>query len=856
MSPTPPKRWTRIFKWFSQASFQEELLGDLEEGFYENLEIHGPSKARRMFIKEILMMIRPSVIRPLNLIPINTMRLTRNYLKTSIRAIKLNPFYVFANVFGLALALSICTVGYFNHRFNATFNEYFEKAESLYKVHGLRTGESTLGISSIALAPNLKLQGVESFRYIRKSLTLADGDRLFNSNIAFVDPEFLDHFEFRNIEQNPVKAPENNQIILSQETAKRLFDNPYPIGELVSVSFPNLKKQTFIVKDVYLKPPTNTSFSQSAFMSLNTLFNQFGLDEKNWSQFVDATFIHAPNNEDVRRATLSLESILEVRNQGNPQMEISTYRMDGILDWPAFEGSLYGRTFVNHLHPSSVMGIAGSAIAILLLACFNFINTSIALSGKRLREIAVRKILGGNRRSTMGQFLIENTFMITLSVILSVIISYFLIPAYNALFQRELIQMDQIPYVELILFAVAIIIIVTILAAAYPALYISKFSALKIFSKSLALSGKNRLMAVLLTFQFALCFYNFLGLYLLIDNAYYQNNLDRGYNVQEVINIPLNRPEQYQVIRDRLAQETYVRSVSGSQNIIGYSNETAILTHEGMDHTVTTLNVGKSYPETVGLRLVKGSFFYGQHDATREIIVNQTFEKQLGIDVLNENLSIGGNKYKVIGVVDDFNVKSIVLRDSKIPAVAMILAPPEVYNYAVFNVSGVSEDINRSFEKAWYETFPEELYGGFPQSRILNNILELNKVMIRINSFVGLITILISALGLYTLISLTVQKRSKEFGVRKVLGATQSTIINLLGKDLYLMIGLAAIFGLTSGALVFRRVFDIIYAYHLEPDTFHFLRSVASVLIMVVLTIGYQVYRTSKMNPSEQLRLE
>ncbi len=839
-----PAFFSRLFRWFCNPEIYEELQGDLEEAFFENIEEHGIAKAKRTYRKEVLKMIRPSVLKHAHLFNKHLMTLPKNYLKTSLRAFKLHPFYVSANVFGLALALSICTIGYFNYRFNKQFNTYFEQADNLYKVHGQRVGESTLGKSSIALAPALKTSGIPAFRYLTKSLTIQDGSRLFGSRVAFADPDFLTYFPFISLEGKNIQDPQTDEIVISESLAMKLFNEPYPVGELITIIFPNKEEGSFLVKDVFEELPTNVSFVQSAILPLETYLNYFGLSEQDWSRMADATFVFAKKQELVSISD-QINTFLPIRNENNSSLTISNYQLDNVLVWPAFEDTLYGSRFRNHLHPSSVYGITGSAITILLLACFNFINTSIALSGKRLKEIAVRKILGGTRKSTTTQFLIENTFMITLAVILSFGISWLLIPQYNALFRQELIQMEEIPFNEILIFSVLIILIVTVLAAAYPSLYISKFSALKIFQKKLALAGKNRLMAVLLTFQFALCFYNIFGLFITIDNAEYQANLDRGYDVTEVINIPLNSVEQYQILEDALNQNPSVQLVSGAANLIGFTNETENINYNGIDQSVSIIRVGQDYPETLGLRLNKGSYFEGSADDVNKVLINKMLEDQFGKDLLNEQLRIGETKYNVVGVVDNFNLKSIMLENKITPTIIKLTTQENYLNVAV-RISGIAEEANDTIEEIWYEVFPNELYPGFLQKQVLENARELNVIFLKINSFLAIITILISVLGLYTLISLKVQRMSKEFGVRKVLGATRFTIVHLLGKELYWMVGIAAVIGLASGAIVLKTVFDIIYAYHVNPETVHFVKAALVVLLIVGSTVGYKVYKIKR----------
>ncbi|MEP1034277.1 FtsX-like permease family protein [Ekhidna sp.] len=849
-----PKIPLKLFRWFCDPSVFEELQGDLEEAFFENTELLGKQKASKIYLKEVLKMIRPSVIRSINLIPANILRLPKNYLKTSIRSIKLNPFYVFANIFGLALAISICTIGYFNYRFNETFNESYKEAENMYKIHGLRTGESTLGSNAVALAPLLKASGIEAFRYTSRRVAVREHNYLFSTSVAFADLEFFHRLPLKSLNGASVKAPGINEVAISEKLAMKLFNEPYPVGKFVKLVFTDQREESFLVKDVFEEPPTNTSFSQSIITSFNNYLRNYGVAETDWDRSVNGTFVFS-NQDGLEQINHELKNLVEIRNANNPGFQIAGYTLANILDWPAFENYLYRGEFRHHLHPSSVYGIASAAISILLLACFNFINTSIALSGKRLKEIAVRKVMGGNRKSTVTQFMIENTFMISIAVILSVGISSILIPRYNALFERELIQLDQVPFGTLLQFALILIFIVTILSAAYPSLHISRFSALKIFKNKLALSGKNRLMVVLLTFQFALCFYNIFGVFLNVENSYYQETLDRGYDIDGVVNIPLNRPEQYQILADFLSQEPQVKSIAGSFHLIGFSVEDQYVDQEGTSVPVSVVHVGQNYAEVLGLRLSKGSFHSELGDNSNKIIINSMLEKQFGKDLLNQTITVADHRFVVIGVVNDFNLRNIMM-DNKITPAIIRYVPKENYQYAIARVAGNSDHINQDIEHIWYKAFPQELYEGFLQKEVLYSAKMTNGVMIKINLFMAIISVLISILGLYTLISLKVQKRSKEFGVRKVLGASRKVIIHLLGKDLYWILGIAAIVGLTTSTIILNIVFDIIYAYHVSPSVDHFILAIIVILLVVVSTVGYKVYQTSKINPAQQLRSE
>lgn len=849
-----PKFPSRLFKWFCDPAAFEELQGDLEEAYVENIALVGRSKANRIYTKEVLKMIRPSVIRSLNLIPSNMLRLPKNYLKTSVRAIKINPFYVFANIFGLALAISICTIGYFNYRFNQSFNTYFKEAKNVYKVNGLRTGESTVGSSAVALAPLLRESGIEAFRHTSRSIAIREHNYLFSTSVAFADKDFFNHLPLQSLNGSPIAVPGINEVAISKKLALKLFNEPYPVGKILTMILPNQSEESFIVKDVFEEPPTNTSFWQPIITSFDNFLIHFNVKDNDWLRSIDGTFVYS-SHSDLNLINAELESLKEIRNASISGFQLSDYQLIDLLAWPAIENYLFQGEFRHHLHPSSVWGIAGAAISILLMACFNFINTSIALSGKRLKEIAVRKVMGGNRKSTIAQFMIENTFMISLAVLLSIAISSILIPQYNALFERELIQLDSVPISTLVQFSAVLILTITLLSAAYPSLYISGFSPLKIFRDKVTLSSKNRLMIVLLTFQFALCFYNIFGIFLNVENSYYQENLDRGYTIENVVNIPLNRAEQFQVLSDLLSTDASVERVAGTTHLIGFSIEHQYMKQDGNDMPVSMLRLGLNYAETMGLRLKKGSLFTDLGDNSNKVIVNTLLERQFGKDMLNQTLIVGDERFTVIGIVDDFNMRNIMMGHKITPAIIRF-APEESYNYVVARIAGNQEDIDKKMEMLWYNAFPQELYEGFLQEEILLSSRGTNGIFIKINLFMAIISILISILGLYTLVSLKVQKRSKEFGVRKVLGASRKAIVHLLGKDLYWIMGIAAVVGLSASAMILSSVFDIIYAYHVSPSAIHFIKATLVGLGIVVATVGYKVYQTSKINPAQQLRSE
>lgn len=848
-----PNAFFRLFKWLCRPELFEELQGDLEEAFDRNKNLNGISRARAIYRFEVLKMIRPSILRYLRW-PSSFGQLSGNYLKTSVRSIKLNPFYISANVMGLAVALSIATVAYFVNQFNSNFNRHFPQAENLYKIHGLRTDHATVGASAVPLASLLEAAGVPAIRYASKDINLKLGDQLFQEQVAFVDPKFFEYFPIEDLQAKYLKQLLPSEIAISRSTAIRLFDNASPINQLVNLVSPDLQEHPFVIKEVFEDLHTDISFGHNIIMSIDHYFDLYNVSENDWSQWIDGTFVYIEDGalDGVKKQLAGYQGI---QNKANPELEIAAFQLENILTWPDFEHLLYLGTFRTNLTSELTKGSALISIAILLLACFNFINTSIALSSKRLKEIAVRKVLGGNRKSTITQFMFENAILVGVAVILSVGVSYILIPAFNAFFSRKVIQLHQMPVPELIVFSLLLSLAVTLLSGAYPSLYVSRFRPLAIFREKVILSGKNKLIGGLLTFQFTLCFFLMFGSFFNIDNANYQLTLDRGYELDQVINVPLSRPGQFEVLRDRLKQSSEVVSVAGAENLIGFATEETFVNYASADHSVASLSVGYNYAEVLGLRLHQGKFFLNQEAADKEVIINELLHEKLGGNMLNHSVRINDERYRVIGIVEDFNLLPI-LDGNKIRPTILKQADAGNYEYAAIKLLGAPKQAKATVESIWYDLFPMELYGGFLQERVMDIVTESNKMMLQIGTFLGVIAILISVIGLYTLIALKVQRKSKEFGIRKVLGAPRLVIIHLLSRELYWILGISATLGMTFSYYQNRVFYEAVYAYYLDLEVLHFVKPIVCVLAIVVLAIGYKVIQTGRMDPVEQLRAE
>jgi len=785
----------------------------------------------------------------------------QNYLITSLRNFRKNLFYLGINVISIAVAVAICVIAYFNFHYNHSYNTHFKNANGIYKIHGERIGAATVGATQASIVPLMKEAGFEAMRYHAKHIQIRNesgiGNQLFQEKAGFIDPTFLNHFNFSDVQGRQVRLEKNSyEMAISQNMAIRLFGKKNAVGEVVQLVTDDHQEISFKVSHVLVKTPHNSSFHFDLLISIHHYFKIYGISENDAESLVNASFLRL-EKEDLPKAVKELEVLLSRKTDLHDGIDISSYRLDNLLKWPAIEKDLFERAFPGHLHPASVLGILSSAFAILLLACFNFVNTSMAVAGRRLKEIGLRKVLGGNRKQIITQFMVENLLMIFLGMILSLIFLIVLIPIYNGLYQFELIQPDQVPVSSYVILAIFLLITVTLMAGAYPAFYLSGLSSLHIFRNKSYLSGRNLLSKVLLTFQFVLCFYNLFSLLVFIDNAQYQDSLDRGYLAREIINIPLKEARQFTILQQATENLPGVVTTSGSQGLVGFSVGKQSIDYEGTAYYNDFLKVGPNYLQAIGVDLIKGDWFIDNNSQQKNgIVINSMLERQVGKDLLGEVIFVDNQHLKVRGVVADFNTTSIMLQN-KIKPLIISLATEKEFNYLNIQVKQENiESVNGAIEKLWYELFPNELYGGFYQEKVMDPVDRTNEITISINVFIAVISLMISALGLYTLISLVILRRIKEIGVRKVLGASIGSIANLLGKEFYLILGIASILGLTMGYMVINNLLDIIFAYHITLGWQHFISPIIAIGVIVISSVGYKIYITAKMNPNEQLRVE
>jgi len=492
---------------------------------------------------------------------------------------------------------------------------------------------------------------------------------------------------------------------------------------------------------------------------------------------------------------------------------------------------------------------------LLLLASFNYMNVSIATVATRLKEIGIRKVIGGQKKEIIQQFLIENFLLCAISMAVGCLLSYlFFLPGFNSLYPVD------IPFIfssgnVVFLFFGGLLVFIGFVSGAYPALYIASFTPIHIMRGREKFGQKSLLSRVLLTFQFVLAFMTIVGSFVFIDNSLYLKNKDWGYNHDQIIAIPVGEKEKFLALRDKLNGNQQIANLSGSVNHIGRANTRASFIYKEQKHETVDYRVGFDYLETMNIRLKEGRFFDRniQSDADESIIINEAFAKKLGWDnPIGQYFEFDSLKRYVVGVVHDFHYEGFY---NALGPVLFRIAPEDDFKYlAVLIKSNHLNETEKEIKSAWADIAPDDPYEGFIQDEVFADFNNDNNANVKLLGFISGTTVVLASLGLFGLVSFNITRRMKEFSIRKVFGANLSHVFKLMNRDYVWILLIAFLVGAPLGFYLINTLIQNIYPDPQAARPVPFFIAVSIMLLTVAFTVSTQLSRVKKENPAATLR--
>ncbi len=786
----------------------------------------------------------------------------RNYLKIAFRNVKRHKVYSFINIAGLTIGMTCVVLLLLWIQDELSYDKFHEKIDDIYLVSAhIKKEKDELQMPSVpGVGPLLKElfpEVEESARFLAgyQPFILSYKDRTFSEPRVFPgDPEVLEMFTFPLIAGDPKTALKDPySLVLSERVAKKYFGNESPIGEVITVDNQYPMKVTGVMKEV----PRHSTFRFDILMPLEFYAKNIhkevdlrGFSNQNFFVFVQLKKGAQFNdlNRKIKEFVVSTYNTDEYVPVLRPFARFHLYRLgDG------------GGSIVQ----IRLVGFLGAFI--LLIACINFMNLTTARSGNRSREIGMRRVIGAFRQDIVKQFYFETSLFVLISIVLTVFLAKLCLPAFNTLFQKEL-TLEVLLNPSLLGFLIGTSLITALVAGSYPALFMSSFKPLRIIKGSSGSSYKRggfRKGLVVIQFSLAIgLIAGAAGVYKQLD---YLQTMDLGYSMENLVFFPSRGQllEQYDTAKNEFLQLPGIKGVSASSAYPtgGRSNSTS-WEWEGKDpelkSLITDMSVDSDFLETLEIPLVQGRNFRKDYDHSGnsgEILINEKMSGIMGKqNPVGTRMSWGysGQNYTVIGVIKDYLPNPSWRKDEPL----ILVQNPESYRFIFLKLQ--PENIPETL--AQVKNVFERLNPGFPfEYQFLDATYEIQFDSVRrsrsLISYLAGFAIFISCLGLFGLASFNAEQKTKEIGIRKVLGSSVSGVVLYLSKDLTRLVLLANVIAWPAAWYFLNQwLQNFLYRARIRFDIFTAAGAVT--FIIALITISYQSIRAATANPVDSLRHE
>ncbi len=861
----PPRLAAWIFDWFSGQAHVDDLHGDMEEIFHRNVSKFGVRRARWIYHRQVFSLICSYAIRKRRnqkkhhpFASSNMLSMLPNYLKVGFRSLMRHRYFAIINMVGLAIGMSVSLLILSIFMSVTDYDEFHANKDRIFRIITTTNQGEELASAPAILAEKIRSEFVGAKHVVRIDRSLFTDEPQPRQeaylNGYYVDEAFLDVFTFPLVQGDPNTAlSDPTSVVLTEHSAERIFGSADPIGRQINVGG-RMMQVSGIMKDY----PANTHLAFDALASIEAVAAKFenlsatdswttfrrhfvyveledGIDPARLQEYVDRVASSAYTNQEDFRASFKVQAL------------------GAITPGPELNDSI-GPTW--SYQSFAIAG--GLALLILLPACFNYANISIARSLKRSKEIGLRKTLGSRRHQILLQFLSETMIIAAMSLVGAAAI-FFLI---RHEFQSMLVHASALD-LSLTPGRVAVFILfgafTAVTAGLVPGLHFARLSpmeAMRTHSATNPFSGM-RLRKALMVFQFALCLTFILGLVVFSKQYRYARGFDLGFNQENILDVSLSGVEPAKVERE-FSKLADVHQVSFSSGVMGHGVPSTWASLDGStDSTqVFQMYVDGHFVENMGLKLLAGNSFEEFTGRETSVIINETLMKRLSYagpsEALNQVLRVDTLSLRIIGVVKDFHFWQLHAP----PGNFFFRSNPEEYRLA--NVQLVSSDVQRSIERleaSWRnfsqgilfkaEFLSEETAGAF------SNYITLLKIF----GFLGLLAVTISCLGLLGMVVYATESKTKEVGIRKVMGATQWSLVYLLARDFLKLMFIACIFALPI-TLLLNKVLSGLDYYRVPITIFDVLLGVLGMLFIGILTMASQTWRTAGTNPAETLKVE
>lgn len=879
--PQPPEWATRFLRWYCRPRLLEDLEGDLYEYFLRNVRNKGVRYARLTYFLDVVKFMRPYTIRKIE--PLTFLihfMMIGSYFKTSRRNLVRNKLFSFINIVGLAVSMSVGLLVIAIVNDLLSYDDFHENKDHIYRIITCNRpdGQPAMDFASTSARVAQRLRsdvpGIEDFTIIRNGFSedAQVGQNTFPLEATWADQSFFKVLTFPLVAGDPTTAlKEPYSLVLTEKTALKLFGSTHIVGQ--TVRFDTLDYQvTGVAKDV----PHLSHIRFDALVSYATADAMFGKNKDHefynwgnmWSNYIYVTLPKDGNIAGVQRA---LEQISAEENKAIMHRKIT-------LSLQPFKDIALGRKLSNNMGPRTapvtLWILGGLAFVIILSACFNYTNLSVARSLRRSREVGVRKIIGARGSHVLGQFMAESVMIAFLALLFSFGLYLFLRREFLALDP----QVSQIFTLDLslrsVLCFIALAVFTGLAAGFLPAVFFSKINALSVMkdASGIRVFGHIGLRRVLIVAQYALSLI-FIAT-TVVGYSQYKGflNFDLGFSTENILNIKLYGADAA-ALKKELAEIPEVKQIAQSSmitsvgSIYGFdvkyypagSGASSLPADSGL---VWVNTVDENYLPIHKHKLLAGNNFTLRPEKGNEseLIVNQQVLKRFNIGgraphkALGHVIEVGGRKLTIVGVMKDFHYGTM---ENKIEPVMFRYSKSEPWGYLNLQIASTDfETTMAKIESAW-KRFDKvhPMKANFYDQQIEAAYSEFS-MMVKTIGFLAFLAICIASLGLFGMVVFTTETKLKEISIRKVLGASEPGLVYLLCRGFLALLGIAALIALPVTYLLFDKVVLTRFAYHQPIGLAELLGGTLVVMLLALVMIGSQTAKAARSNPAKVLKSE
>jgi ABC-type antimicrobial peptide transport system permease subunit len=845
----------------------DHIEGDLIEVYRKRVQKKGKRIADIRFVIDVMLLLRPGIVKPSQRYKnLNTSGMYKNYLKTGWRSIISKRHYTVINVSGLALGIACALLIFSLVSYHLTFDNFHAHSDRIYR---FVTEEHR---DQVSYGPNVPPAFGKTFRAdytfgekVSRLCTLTDQliaveehgevDK-YQEEVAFADPEFFETFNFPFVagkRDNMLSEP--NTAIITERIAKKYFGGESPLGK--TFRFDNRIDFTItgILKDI----PDNTDLRSEIYFSYSTIkqYNEWFASDDAWGGITTEIQTFVRLQPGVSPAEVELVLSAYVKKYRAKSKNVHHYKLQPLNDMH------FNRNYGGVMDKTILVILSMVGFLLVFTACLNFINLATAQAITRAKEVGIRKVLGSARAQLFWQFTTETALIVLLASLLAFSVSYFVLPYANEFFNTQM-SLNLFGDLKFLLFSLALIVTVTFLAGAYPGIILSGFKPVQALKGRFQgkPGGRFNIRRGLIITQFTISQVLLIGLIVMLYQMNHFKSVDMGFKHDAIVMIPIGSDAtKMTTLKTQFSAIPQVENVSlcfappASDYEWGtsfrYDNRSE--TEAFLIHCRTA---DENYLSTFDIPLIAGRNLTPS-DTIREFLVNERTIAKLGLsspdEILGKSISVNGNwSGPVVGVVKDFHDKS--LRSDINPI--FITTRTGTFNFFAIkiNMADVTA-VLPAIERTWSDMYPDLIYQYDFLDDQIATFYQTEVTMITLVQIFSCIALFIGCMGLYGLVSFLAVQKTKEIGIRKVLGGGISQILWIFGKELSVLVLIAFAIAAPIGWMLMSNYLSN-YEYGVELGAWIFLLELAIILAIALLTTGYRSMMAATANPVKSLRSE